>query len=285
MKRAIRPAGLALLALVLTAAAPAPDFRAAPPRTVSARRRGSAGRPASERSPRPAARRWGPGARGRRLDGTNYLVVWTDYREGAPKVYGARVSPGGTVLDPGRIRDLRGRRLGTDSRLRRHQLPRRLEQPGFDHRGARRSGRDSARSRRDNDLDAAQRAVPADARIRRDELLRCLDHRDPRERRLRRARVSVRDRARPAGVRHQRGAGKPVPAFGRLRRDELSRRLGGRPVPPHSGQASQPRRGPGRRRQLPDLGLPKTPGERAPGVRSSSKRWILRSRSTASITS
>ena len=34
MKRAIWPAGLVLLALVLSAAAPAPDGRAAPPRTV-----------------------------------------------------------------------------------------------------------------------------------------------------------------------------------------------------------------------------------------------------------
>ena len=34
MKRAIWPAGLAVLALVLAAAAPAPDVRAAPPRTV-----------------------------------------------------------------------------------------------------------------------------------------------------------------------------------------------------------------------------------------------------------
>ena len=34
-----------------------------------------------------------------RSTGPNYLVVWTDFRAGGPKVYGARVSPGGTVLD------------------------------------------------------------------------------------------------------------------------------------------------------------------------------------------
>ena len=51
MKRAIWPAGLALLALVLTAAAPAPDVRAAPPRTVP---HGEAARP---RVPLPSALR------------------------------------------------------------------------------------------------------------------------------------------------------------------------------------------------------------------------------------
>jgi large repetitive protein len=35
--------------------------------------------------------------------GTNYFVAWQDSWSGEDDVYGARVSPGGTVLDPAGI--------------------------------------------------------------------------------------------------------------------------------------------------------------------------------------
>ena len=206
MKRAIRPAVLVLLALVVSAAAPAPDVRAAPPWTVP---HGDAARP---RDPLPSALQGRPlGGQAPRpgvaFDGTNYLVVWTDSREGGPKVYGARVSPGGTVLDQDgfAISSAGGAEPtvafdGTNYlvvwRNQASIIGARVDPGGtvLDPGGITISTR-------------RQRADGADARIRRDELPRCLDHRERRERRLRRARVSVRDRARPRGDRDRRGPG------------------------------------------------------------------------------
>jgi hypothetical protein len=35
------------------------------------------------------------------FDGTNFLVTWTDGRDSLEQIYASRVTPSGTVLDPG----------------------------------------------------------------------------------------------------------------------------------------------------------------------------------------
>jgi hypothetical protein len=49
------------------------------------------------------------------FDGTNYLVAWQDFRSGSYDIYGARVSPGGGVLD--------GSGLAISTAARDQQLP------------------------------------------------------------------------------------------------------------------------------------------------------------------
>ena len=180
MKRAIRPAGLALLALVLiSAAASAPDVRAALVADCSARRRGSAGRPLPRRFARPAARRWSPGS-GVAFDGVNYLVVVDrTTARGVPEGVRRSRQSRRDRARPGWIRDLRvaqarGRQSPSTAPTTLSSGPTRGSIVG-----ARVDlGRNRARSRRVHDIDAARGGGAPDARIRRDELPRCLGHGD-----------------------------------------------------------------------------------------------------------
>ena len=207
MKRAIWPAGLVLLALVLSAAAPAPDVRAAPPRTVP---HGDAARP---RDPLPSALHGRPlgdgvaGVRGRvrrdelprRLD-----RLPRGWPEGVRRSRQSRTGPCSIRTDSRSPRpEARGRQSPSTA-------------PTTSSSGATRirsSGRAS--------IPAGPCSIPAGSRSRRGptaqyEPTLAFDgtnylvvwvNASPDERRLRRARVSVRDRARPRGDRDRGGAG------------------------------------------------------------------------------
>ena len=55
------------------------------------------------------------------FDGANYFVVWEDRRSFVTDVYGARVSPAGTLLDPAGIPISTGsNRVVPERRIRRH---------------------------------------------------------------------------------------------------------------------------------------------------------------------
>ena len=248
MKRAIRPATLALLALVLSAAAPAPDVRAAPPRAVPHGDAARAGKPASERSPRPGARRWGRGVRGRirrdelprRLDRIPRGCPEGVRRSRQSRRHRAR---------SGRICDLRGRQA------RGRQSP--STAPTTSSSGAAR-GRSSGRA----SIRAGPCSIPAGSRSRRGPRRRpyptlAFDGTNylvvwitGADENIYGARVSpsgeVLD---PTGIEIAAHAGfNETSPVGRLRRHELPRRLAGDPVQPHPGQEGQPRRGPGGRR-------------------------------------
>ena len=125
------------------------------------------------------------------FSGTSYLVVWSDSRNGNVDTYAARVSPGGTVLDPFGIAigEQHGRaRAFRRSCVRRYELPRPLvvganRQPlRGEHRG-KASGTDRA-ARRDLVSGEQRAGIPTRAgrRLRRELSPGCLDR--PRARRM-----------------------------------------------------------------------------------------------------
>ena len=113
-------------------------------------------------------------------------ISWSSRRTSGPAipdsdVYGSRVSPGGTVLDPDGIpvSTAPSGQVQPSLAIRRRQLPCLLARLAFRIGGHLRSARQSSghgpRPRRDRDLYSARFAVRAQGRLRRRELLRRLD--------------------------------------------------------------------------------------------------------------
>jgi hypothetical protein len=117
------------------------------------------------------------------FDGENDLVAWEDGRNPTSDVYGARVTPTGTVLDPVgvAISSAAGCAMGSEALVRRHELPRRVagrpERRRLHLRRLRRP-REPSRLRAGRfgnpDLDGAELAAHAERGVRRDDVLRRL---------------------------------------------------------------------------------------------------------------
>ena len=109
------------------------------------------------------------------FDGTNYLLAWQANEGSTFAIKGRRVTPGGSVARRVRHLGVRFPAGRAGDRVRRHQLPRRLERhprPLGRLRLSRQSGGHCARPGRNPDRDRHQRPTVAGDRVRRHQLPR-----------------------------------------------------------------------------------------------------------------